>query len=304
MTRRGYADSLSTGSIASGATLGIIVPPSVIMVLYAILTEQFITALFVAAVIPALLATIGYLVAVRVSVALNPEAGPAGPRAPWSNRWGALRESWGVILLAALVSGGIYSGIFTINEAASVGAALAIIFAWVRGKLNRTSFFNNLKETAASTALIYLIIIGANIFGYCISLSHIPDIIITAIEALPIPDLMIIYLMLAMYIVLGAIFDEVAAMVITLPFVFPVITAMGYDPIWWGIINVVVIEIGMIMPPIGINVFVMQGMAPGVTLRTIYKGVTPFVIADIVRLIILVALPALTLWLPKAIGLM
>ena len=115
---------------------------------------------------------------------------------------------------------------------------------------------------------------------------------------------MIIYLMLAMYIVLGAIFDEVAAMVITLPFVFPVITAMGYDPIWWGIINVVVIEIGMIMPPIGINVFVMQGMAPGVTLRTIYKGVTPFVIADIVRLIILVALPALTLWLPKAIGLM
>ncbi len=304
MKRRGYADSLSTGSIASGATLGIIVPPSVIMVLYAILTEQFITALFVAAVIPALLATIGYLVAVRVSVALNPEAGPAGPRAPWSSRWGALKESWGVILLAALVSGGIYSGIFTINEAASVGAALAIIFAWVRGKLNRTSFFNNLKETAASTALIYLIIIGANIFGYCISLSHIPDIIITAIEALPIPDLMIIYLMLAMYIVLGAIFDEVAAMVITLPFVFPVITAMGYDPIWWGIINVVVIEIGMIMPPIGINVFVMQGMAPGVTLRTIYKGVTPFVIADIVRLIILVALPALTLWLPKAIGLM
>ena len=304
MKRRGYADSLSTGSIASGATLGIIVPPSVIMVLYAILTEQFITALFVAAVIPALLATIGYLVAVRVSVALNPEAGPAGPRAPWSNRWGALRESWGVILLAALVSGGIYSGIFTINEAASVGAALAIIFAWVRGKLNRTSFFKNLKETAASTALIYLIIIGANIFGYCISLSHIPDIIITAIEALPIPDLMIIYLMLAMYIVLGAIFDEVAAMVITLPFVFPMITAMGYDPIWWGIINVVVIEIGMIMPPIGINVFVMQGMAPGVTLRTIYKGVTPFVIADIVRLIILVALPVLTLWLPKAIGLM
>jgi C4-dicarboxylate transporter, DctM subunit len=304
MKRRGYADSLSTGSIASGATLGIIVPPSVIMVLYAILTEQFITALFVAAVVPALLATFGYLIAVRASVAMNPDAGPAGPRAPWSERWLAVRESWGVILLAVLVSGGIYSGIFTINEAASVGAALAILFAWGRGKLNRKSFFTNLKETAASTALIYLIIIGANIFGYCISLSHIPDIIITTIEELPIPDLMIIYLMLAMYIVLGAIFDEVAAMVITLPFVFPVITAMGYDPIWWGIINVVVIEIGMIMPPIGINVFVMQGMAPNVSLRTIYKGVMPFVVADIVRLIILVALPILTLWLPKTVGLM
>lgn len=304
MKRRGYADSLSTGSIASGATLGIIVPPSVIMVLYAILTEQFITALFIAAVVPSILATLGYLIAVRASVALNPDAGPAGPRAPWAERFRAMKESWGVILLAVLVSGGIYSGVFTINEAASVGAALAIIFAWARGKLNRTSFFKNLKETAASTALIYLIIIGANIFGYCITLSHIPDIIITAIEALPIPDLMIIYLMLAMYIVLGAIFDEVAAMVITLPFVFPVITAMGYDPIWWGIVNVVVIEIGMIMPPIGINVFVMQGMAPGVKLRTIYSGVMPFVIADIVRLIILVALPALTLWLPKAVGLM
>ena len=304
MKQRGYADSLSTGSIASGATLGIIVPPSVIMVLYAILTEQFITALFVAAVVPAIIATVGYLIAVRASVALNPEAGPAGPRAPWPERWKAVKESWGVLLLAVLVSGGIYSGIFTVNEAASVGAALAIIFAWARGRLNRTSFFKSLKETAASTALIYLIIIGANIFGYCISLSHIPDIIITAIEALPIPDLMIIYLILAMYIVLGAIFDEVAAMVITLPFVFPVITAMGYDPVWWGIINVVVIEIGMIMPPIGINVFVMQGMAPGTSLRTIYTGVMPFVVADIIRLIILVALPALTLWLPKLVGLM
>jgi tripartite ATP-independent transporter DctM subunit len=304
MKRRGYADGLSTGSIASGATLGIIVPPSVIMVLYAILTEQFITALFVAAIVPAVLATVGYLIAVRVSVAMNPDAGPAGPRSTWPERWSALKESWGVVLLAVLVSGGIYSGLFTINEAASVGAALAIIFAFARGKLTRTSFFANLKETAASTALIYLIIIGANIFGYCITLSHIPDIIIQAIEALPIPDLAIIYLILIMYIILGAIFDEVAAMVITLPFVFPLILAMGYDPIWWGIVNVVVIEIGMIMPPIGINVFVMQGMAPGVKLGTIYRGVAPFVVADIVRLLILVTIPALTLWLPKLVGLM
>lgn len=304
MKRRGYADSLSTGAIASGATLGIIVPPSVIMVLYGILTEQFITGLFVAAVVPAVLAVVGYLVAVRVSVALNPAAGPADARTPWPERWAALKESWGVVLLAVLVSGGIYSGIFTINEAAAVGAALAILFAWGRGKLTRRSFFANLKETAASTALIYLIIIGANIFGYCIALSHIPDAIITAIEALPIPDLVIIYLILAMYIVLGAIFDEVAAMVITLPFVLPVIMSMGYSPIWWGIVNVVVIEIGMITPPIGINVFVMQGMAPGVSLGTIYRGVAPFVAADLVRLVILTTFPALTLWLPKAVGLM
>jgi tripartite ATP-independent transporter DctM subunit len=304
MKQRGYADSLSTGSIASGATLGIIVPPSVIMVLYAILTEQFITALFVAAVVPALIATLGYLIAVRAAVALDPAAGPAGPRTPWPERMQSLKQSWGVVALAAAVSGGIYSGVFTVNEAAAVGAAAAIVFAWLRGRLTRKSFFANLKETAASTALIYLIIIGANVFGYCISLSHIPDIIVTWIETLEIPDLMIIYLLLAMYIFLGAIFDEVAAMVITLPFVFPVITAMGYDPIWWGVVNVVVIEIGMIMPPIGINVFIMQGMAPGTSLRTIYTGVMPFVVADIARLIILVAMPALTLWLPKAVGLM
>lgn len=304
MKSRGYADSLSTGAIASGATLGIIVPPSVIMLLYGILTEQFITALFVAAIVPAVLATVGYLIAARVSVALDPAAGPAGARTPWPQRWRALKDAWGVVLLAVLVSGGIYSGVFTVNEAAAVGAALAIVFAWARGRLTVATFFANLKETAASTALIYLIIMGANIFGYCITLSHIPDVIINAIEALPIPDLMIIYLMLAMYIVLGAIFDEVAAMVITLPFVFPLILSMGYDPIWWGIINVVVIEIGMIMPPIGINVFVMQGMAPGVSLRTIYRGVTPFVIADIVRLILLVAMPPLTLWLPKLTGML
>jgi len=304
MKSRGYADSLSTGSIASGATLGIIVPPSVIMLLYGILTEQFITALFVAAIVPAVLATIGYLIAARVSVALDPAAGPAGERTPWPQRWRALKDAWGVLLLAGLVSGGIYSGLFTVNEAAAVGAALAIVFAWARGRLTAATFFANLKETAASTALIYLIIMGANIFGYCITLSHIPDVIINAIEALPIPDLMIIYLMLAMYIVLGAIFDEVAAMVITLPFVFPLILSMGYDPIWWGIINVVVIEIGMIMPPIGINVFVMQGMAPGVSLRTIYRGVTPFVVADVVRLVLLVAMPPLTLWLPKLTGMM
>ncbi|MDX2224265.1 MAG: TRAP transporter large permease [Rhodospirillaceae bacterium] len=304
MKSRGYATSLATGSIASGATLGIIVPPSVIMVLYAILTEQFITALFVAAVVPALLATLLYIGAVFAAVAIDPAAGPAGPRQPWGARFTALKDSWGVVALAVIVSGGIYSGVFTVHEAAAVGAAASVLFALLRGRLTRASFFKNLLETASSTALIYLIIIGANVFGYCITLSHIPDVIITAVEALPIPDLAIIYLILAMYVVLGAIFDEVAAMVITLPFVLPLVVSMGYDPIWWGVVNVVVIEIGMIMPPIGINVFVMQGMAPGTSLATIYRGVTPFVIADILRLIVLVAFPALTLWLPKAVGLM
>ena len=302
MQKRGYATHLATGSIASGSTLGIIVPPSVILVLYAILTEQFITALFVAAVVPALIATLGYLAAVIVYVRFNPEAGPAGERADWSARRRALTESWGVVVLAAIVSGGIYTGLFTVNEAAAVGAAVAVLFCWLRGKLNRDTFFANLKETASSTALIYLIIIGANTFTYFITLSHLPDILTTSIIESGLSAAMILFLLLIMYIILGSIFDTVAAMVITLPFVFPLITSLGYDPIWWGVINVVVVELGMITPPFGINCFVMQGMARNVSLGTVYRGVIPFVVADLARLFLLADLPILTLWLPKAIG--
>ena len=165
-------------------------------------------------------------------------------------------------------------------------------------------FFENLKETAASTALIYLIIIGASIFSYAISLSHLPDIIVTFIEGLGLQPLLVILLLEAVYIVLGSIFDTVAAMVITLPFVFPLVTGMGYDPIWWGVINVVVMEMGMITPPIGLNVFVMHGMAKDVPLSTVYAGIGPFLFADLIRLLLLTFFPALCLWLPKAMGLM
>lgn len=304
MEKRGYSRRLSTGSIAAGSTLGVIVPPSVLLVLYAILTEQFVTALFVAALGPAIIAVILYLFSVMAYVRVAPNAGPAAERVPWSERRVVLKKSWGVLLLAIIVSGGIYSGVFTVNEAAAVGAAVAIAFTALRGKLSRSIFFSNLKETAASTALIYLIIIGASIFSYAITLSHLPDIIVTSIEDLGLEPLMVILLLEAMYIILGSIFDTVAAMVITLPFVFPLVTGMGYDPIWWGVINVVVMEMGMITPPIGLNVFVMHGMNKNLPLSTIYAGIWPFLISDIVRLLILTLFPVLTLWLPKAMGLM
>lgn len=304
MEKRGYSRRLSTGSIAAGSTLGVIVPPSVLLVLYAILTEQFVTALFVAALGPAIIAVFLYLFSVMAYVRVAPNAGPAAERVPWSERRIVLKKSWGVLLLAIIVSGGIYSGVFTVNEAAAVGAAVAIAFTALRGKLSRSIFFSNLKETAASTALIYLIIIGASIFSYAITLSHLPDIIVSSIEDLGLEPLMVILLLEAMYIILGSIFDTVAAMVITLPFVFPLVTGMGYDPIWWGVINVVVMEMGMITPPIGLNVFVMHGMNKDLPLSTIYAGIWPFLISDIVRLLILTLFPVLTLWLPKAMGLM
>lgn len=304
MERRGYSRRLSTGSIAAGSTLGVIVPPSVLLVLYAILTEQFVTALFVAALGPALIATILYMLSVIAYVTFLPKAGPAAERAPWHERRSVLKQSWGVVFLALIVSGGIYSGIFTINEAAAVGAAVAIAFTAFRKRLSKRLFFDNLKETAASTALIYLIIIGASIFSYAISLSQLPDIIVGRIEGLGLQPLVVILLLEVMYIILGSIFDTVAAMVITLPFVFPLITGMGYDPIWWGVINVVVMEMGMITPPIGLNVFVLQGMAKNVPFSTIYAGIWPFLVSDVVRLLILTLFPVLTLWLPKAMGLM
>lgn len=304
MEKRGYSRRLSTGSIAAGSTLGVIVPPSVLLVLYAILTEQFVTALFVAALGPAIIAVFLYMFSVMAYVRVAPKAGPAAERVPWAERRVVLKKSWGVLLLAIVVSGGIYSGVFTVNEAAAVGAAVAIAFTALRGKLSRSIFFSNLKETAASTALIYLIIIGASIFSYAITLSHLPDIIVTAIEDLGLEPLMVILLLEAMYIILGSIFDTVAAMVITLPFVFPLVTGMGYDPIWWGVINVVVMEMGMITPPIGLNVFVMHGMNKDLPLSTVYAGIWPFLLSDLVRLIILTLFPVLTLWLPKAMGLM
>ena len=304
MDKRGYARRLSTGSIAAGSTLGVIVPPSVLLVLYAILTEQFVTALFVAALGPAIIAVFLYMITVFAYVKVSPESGPAAERVPWSERRQILKKSWGVMTLAVIVSGGIYSGLFTVNEAAAVGATVAIAFAALRGHLSRSVFFANLKETAASTALIYLIIIGASIFSYAVTLSHLPDIIVGSIEGLGLQPLLVIFMLQAMYIILGAIFDTVAAMVITLPFVFPLITGMGYDPIWWGVINVVVMEMGMITPPIGLNVFVMHGMNKDVSLSTVYAGIWPFLLSDFVRLIILTLFPVLTLWLPKALGLM
>ncbi len=304
MESRGYSRRLSTGSVAAGSTLGVIVPPSLLLVLYAILTEQFITALFVAALGPALIAVFLYFLSVIAYVTVAPEAGPAAERVPWPDRRRVLGQSWGVVFLAFVVSGGIYSGIFTVNEAAAVGAAVAIAFTALRGRLSRSLFFDNLKETAASTALIYLIIIGASIFSYAISLSQLPDIIVTSIENLGLEPLVVILLLEVMYIILGSIFDTVAAMVITLPFVFPLVTGMGYDPIWWGVINVVVMEMGMITPPIGLNVFVLHGMSKNVPFSTIYAGIGPFLIADLIRLLILTLFPVITLWLPKAIGMM
>lgn len=302
MVERGYAKSLASGAIASGGTLGMIIPPSVVMILYAILTENSIIALFLAAVIPGLLAVVFYFVAIAVAVRLNPEAAPRGTRADWRERRRVARLNWAVVLLAVIVSGGIYTGVFTVSEAAAVGASVALLLALLRGRLNRWNFLSSLGETASNTGLIFVIIIGASVFSYFATLSGLPAATVAWIEGLGLPPLMVIGLLMVFYLILGSIFDTIAAMVLTLPFVYPLVTGLGYDPIWWGVVNVVVIELGMITPPIGINVFVLHGMAKDLPLTTIFRGVVPFLLADVARLVLLILFPALSLWLPGVLG--
>jgi len=268
------------------------------MILYAVLTEQSVLALFTAAFIPAAIAIIFYIIAIQVQVMLNPAAAPQGERLPFKKRIAALRQGWGVAVLSIVVLGGIYSGIFTVHEAAAIGVVIAFMFALLRRRLGVREFLNVLGEASSATAMIYLMIFGATIFSYFISVTGGADFIVSGITSLDVAPLVVIGLLLLFYMFLGAFFDEVAAMVITLPFVIPVIQNLGYDLVWWGIINVVVIGIGMLTPPIGINVMLLSSMNPQIPLTTIYRGIFPFFCADVIRLALLTLVPALTLWLP------
>ncbi|MEM9531692.1 MAG: TRAP transporter large permease [Pseudomonadota bacterium] len=302
MLDRGYTRSLAAGSIASGGTLGMMIPPSLILILYGVLTENSVMALFAAAIVPGILAVIFYVVSVSLSVRLRPELAPAGQRRSWGDRRRALIDSWGIVTLILAVSGGIYGGVFTVPEAAAVGTTAALLLGLLRRRLNGRAFVSCLRDSAASTGMIFVIIIGASVYSYFATLSGLPVAMVEWISGLGLSPLAVICLLLLMYVVLGSVFDSIAAMVLTLPVVYPLIIDMGFDPIWWGVINVVVMELGMITPPFGINVFVLRGMAAQIPLVEIYRGVVPFVLADLLRLAVLVLLPALTLWLPVEMG--
>ncbi|MCT4655064.1 MAG: TRAP transporter large permease [Cohaesibacter sp.] len=300
MEKRNYLLSLCSGTLAAGGTLGSLIPPSIIMVIYAVQVEQFVVDMFLAAVGPGLLSIFLFFVAIRVYLMINPKAAEPSPRTDWGDRLAVTRKSWGAAMIIITVMGGIYSGLFTVNEGAAVGLVMTLAFAFARGKLKGQAFWTTLYDAAGSIALLYVIMIGANIFTYFMTLSHMPQEIVEWVKGFDIPPIAVILILVAMYVVLGAIFDALAGMVLTLPFVFPLVTGLGYDPIWWGIINVMVIEIGMITPPVGINVFVLKSLRPDIPLGTIYKGVTPFLIANVVALLLVIAFPEIALWLPNA----
>lgn len=297
--KRGYSSALGAGTIAAGGTLGQLIPPSTIIILYAYLTEQFVIELFMAAVVPGLLVMAAYAAAVAIYTGFWPQAAPLGERVGWPGRIMVLGETWAILLIVLMVMGGIYGGIFTVNEAAAVGVGLTLLFTAARGKLRGESFWSALFETACNIGMIYLTIFGAHIFSYFITISQTPHMVVDWITSLNMAPMSVIWSLIVMYIIVGTVFDEVAAMVITLPFVFPLVVGLGYDPVRWGIVNLMVIAIGMIAPPIGLNVFVLHGVRPDIPLSTIYRGIAPFFFADLFVLALIVFFPTITLWLPS-----
>lgn len=301
MLSRGYAPGFAAGTVASGGTLGILIPPSSIMVIYAVLSQELIITLYIAALVPALIAITLHLGTIMVYARWRPADAPVGPRATAAERWRAMRESWQVIVLAVTVIGGMAAGVFTATESAAVGAVLAFAFAAMRRRIRRASLQAALMSTASTAAMIYVLIIGASLFGYFATVTQAPQALVASVQASGMPIWAAVAVLMLMFIVAGAVFDEVAAMVVTMPFVLPLIKSWGFDPIWWGVINVVIIELGMLIPPLGMNVFVLKGIAPSIPLAAIYRGVAPYVASNLVRLALLLAFPALSLWLPAVL---
>lgn len=299
MQRHNYGDELAAGAIAAGGTLGVLIPPSVILILYGLLTETSIGQLFAAGFIPGLVGIGFYLLAVQAAVALKPELGPAGERHGWRER---LRSARGVllpILLFVIVIGGIYAGFFTPTESAGIGAVAAIMIAFARRAITWSDLLDVLGETVLVSAALFFILIGALYFSHLVTLSGFSYEIVEWLEGLNATPIMVLLGILAIYLLLGCIMDSMAMIVLTVPIFFPLVTGLGFHPVWFGIIVVVVSEISFITPPIGINIFVLRSNQPDLSIATIYRGVTPFWISDLFRLAVLTAFPALSLWLPS-----
>lgn len=302
MRRAGYDPGFATGAIAAGGTLGIMIPPSVMFVIYGALTENDVSKLLVAGILPGIVGTILYINAVQVMGILRPEIMPRGQRHPWRERIVSLKDVWATLLLFVFCIGGMFAGWFTATEAAGMGAGGAFLIGVLRRRLTPKLMMDCLVESVRTTAAIFTIVIGAFLFGYFLVITQTTQNVAAWMLSLPLGPYGILALILVMYIVLGAIMDELAMILLTIPIIYPVILKLGFDPIWFGVIVVMVVELGMIMPPIGMNVFVINSLAKDVPLGTIYKGVTPFILSDLVRLAILVAFPWLSLVLPGMMG--
>lgn len=299
MKRAGYPDDVASGVIAAGGTLGILIPPSVVLAVYGYITEQDVGKLFIAGIVPGLLAILMYMAAVRIAYGHRV---PAGEKFSLPNAIRSLAGVWAVLLLFLLIIGSIYFGVTTATEAASVGSFLTAVIGFVRGRLTPRLLLESLIEALRTSVAIYTILIGAILFGYFLAITQSPQRIADWLVGLELGAYGTLALILLFFVLMGCILDAMAMIILLVPIVIPIVTAMGFDPIWFGVIIVMTVELGLITPPVGMNVFVINSIARDVSLPTIFRGVLPFVAADVLRLILLVAIPSLVLWLPRTMG--
>jgi tripartite ATP-independent transporter DctM subunit len=299
MRKLGYADYLSTGVIAAGGTLGIMIPPSTILVIYGIVTETHIGKLFAAGVLPGLLCAAMMMGAVAWITWRDPSAGPAGEHTPWRGRLAALRDIWGVALLVVLVLGGIYGGVFTATEGAGIGASGAFFFALARRALTWRALYEVLVESARTTAMLFTILIAAMMFSGFINFTSMPGDLKDWILALGLPPLAVVGAMMLIYVVLGTIMEELSMVLLTIPVFFPIVVQLGFDPVWFGVLIVLVVQIGLISPPVGMNLFVLNALLKDVPLSAIFRGVWLFVVALCVALVVVLEFAPIALWLPS-----
>jgi tripartite ATP-independent transporter DctM subunit len=298
MRKYNYGDSLATGAIAAGGCIGILIPPSVILLIYGIITEQSIGRLFMAGIIPGILQALFYIIVIWLLTKKNPALGPPGPLAPRKEKFTALFRTWDVIVLFLLVIGGLYLGIFTPTEAAGMGAFGAFCFAIFRGKMTWESFKKSLTSTVSTTGMLFIIVLGAMILGYFFSVTRLPVEFATMVSELPVNRYVVLLFIIIVYLILGCLMDSLAIVLLTVPVFFPLIIELNFDPVWFGIIVVKVTEMGLISPPVGLNVYVIHGITK-VPMPTIFRGVIPFLLADICELILLISIPQLSLFLPE-----
>lgn len=294
-----YDSSLATGSLAAGGTLGILIPPSICFVVYGVIAEVSIGRLFVAGILPGILETLVYMATIYILCRNNPLLGPPGPGTSWKDKFSSLPGILPALLLFVLVIGGIYGGIFTPNEAAGVGAFGALLLVVIKRKFTLGNLTESLLSAGQTTAMLMFIVLGGMIFGYFLTVTRIPQEVAAWAGGLPANRYIILSVILLLFLFLGCIMDNLTMIILVIPVIFPVITTLGFDGVWFGVVMVIMSEMGLITPPVGLNVFVLSGMASDVPMFTVFKGIMPFLIADFVLVVILVAFPEISLLLPN-----
>ena len=299
MRKAGYDPGLASASLVAGGSLGILIPPSIILVIYAAISEQSVPRLFAAGLVPGILLTGLYMAVVTIVSHLRKDYAPIGESASPRERLVAMKGPWQFLLLFGVTIGGIYAGIFSPTEAASVGAFGAIVLGAVSHRLSLGMLLHSIEETVKTCGLLFVIIFGANLFSFFMVQTKLPQVLASGAEALHLPGPLVMTLIIIAYIIFGCFLEAIGMMLITVPVFLPLVTHFGYDPVWFGVIVVIVAEVGLIHPPVGLNLFVIQAHAPDIKITAIYRGIVPFLFAPLILIILMFWFPQIALWLPK-----